>query len=298
MSDEFPCDSFAAASRHLRRPFTVAAVKFKVQATWPKDNPTGGLIVAYIDARLAVERLNLLVPHLWHDAYRPIGNSQMWCDLTVDGITRSDIGEGQGKGLVSDALKRAGVKFGIGVSLYAIPSMMLNVSSGALKAKMSAKGPTLELTPKGEDACRTSYSSWLAAHGAQAFGDPLDHGDVLGAQGDHEADVPEGVDPETGEVVPVPESVATAPQKKFLRQLITQNGLTPEVMDRLFAARGFAREPDEKVNDAINRLPKGVCSALIEFIKEGAVPTGESDVPQDASEFTHPVDPEPLPLEA
>jgi hypothetical protein len=49
---EFPVETYKEAARHLRRPFTQAAVKFKVQATWPKDNPTGGLIVAYIDARL------------------------------------------------------------------------------------------------------------------------------------------------------------------------------------------------------------------------------------------------------
>jgi hypothetical protein len=76
MSDEFPCDSFKAAARHLRRPFTPAAVRFKVQATWPKDKPTGGLIVAYIDARLVTERLNLVVPHLWADAYRPVGTAR------------------------------------------------------------------------------------------------------------------------------------------------------------------------------------------------------------------------------
>jgi hypothetical protein len=53
----------------------------------------------------------------------------MWCDLTIDGITRSDVGEGVGKALVSDSFKRAGVRFGIGVSLYAIPKMMLDVQS-------------------------------------------------------------------------------------------------------------------------------------------------------------------------
>lgn len=298
MSDtEFPVETYKEAARHLRRPFTQAAVKFKVQATWPKDKPTGGLIVAYIDARLVTERLNLVVPHLWHDAYRPVGNGQMWCDLTIDGITRSDVGEGQGKALVSDSFKRAGVRFGIGVSLYAIPKMMLDVQAGALKSKTTHDGKkTLELTPRGELICRNSYTAWLDHHGKQAFGDPLDHGDVLDAQGDHETDapvVPDGVDPETGEVATV--SVATPAQKKRLRADITSNSLTPEVVDTLFKGAGFTRAEGEKVNDAINRLTAAQASALIDFIGQGAVKTGESDVPGDASEFTHPpAEPHPV----
>jgi hypothetical protein len=91
--------------------------------------------------------------------------------------------------------------------------------------------------------------------------------------------------------------LATDAQKKFLRQLITQNKLDADIIDRLFTGVGFARSEGEKVNDAINRLSKGQCSSLIEFIKEGAVPTGGTDVPAEPG-FEHPVDPEPLPLEA
>lgn len=185
---DFPLDSFKDAAPYLRRPFTRAAVKFKVQATFPKQNPTGGLIVAYIDARLAVERLNLVVPHLWFDEYQPVDGGRLLCRLTVDGITRHDIGEGyQGKGLYSDALKRAAVKFGVGVSLYAIPQTILNVSDGHLKARQQNGKMTLVLTPQGEARCRELYGAWLDTVGVRAFGEPLDHGDVEGAQGDAEA---------------------------------------------------------------------------------------------------------------
>lgn len=187
----FPVDSYKDAAPHLRRPFTAAAVKFKVQANLgPKDSPTGGLIVAYLDARLAIERLNLICPQLWHDEYQAVGQGQMWCHLTVDGIRRSDVGEGVGKGLVSDALKRAAVKFGIGVSLYATPTMILNVSDGHLKVRSSNKGPTCVLTPNGETRVRGLYASWLSSHGIEAFGEPLSHGDIEGAQGDIEAEEP------------------------------------------------------------------------------------------------------------
>jgi hypothetical protein len=208
----FPVASYREAAVHLRRPFTAEAVKFKVQATWPKANPTGGLIVAYIDARLVVERLNLIVPHLWSDQYRTVGGGQMWCDLTVDQITRSDVGEGQGKGLVSDALKRAAVKFGVGVSLYATPKMILDVKSGLLKPRKDS----LELTPKGEAHLRKMYGQWLDSAGTHAFGAPLDHGDVEDAQGDTEADPVAGVAadapqaPTTPPPAPKPISMAQA----------------------------------------------------------------------------------------
>lgn len=186
----FPLDSFKAAARHLRRPFTAEAVKWKVQAVWPKDNPASGLVVGYIDARLAVERLNLLVPHLWFDEYETAGK-QLLCRLTVDGITRQDVGDGQGKGLYSDALKRAAVKFGVGVSLYAIPKMILQVSDGMVKVRQTAKGKTLEITPKGDARLRTMYADWLTQHGEGAFGEALNHGDVEGSVGDPDASLPD-----------------------------------------------------------------------------------------------------------
>lgn len=184
----FPLDSFKEAAKELRRPFTPQAVKFKVQSTWPKDNPTGGLIVGYVDARLVVERLNLILPHCWWDQYEPVDSKHMICRLTVDGITRQDIGEGDGKGLYSDALKRAAVKFGIGVSIYAIPKMILNASNGQLKPATRSGKKTLEFTSDGEHVVRALYERWLDEKGKQAFGEPLDHGDVEDAQGDWEAE--------------------------------------------------------------------------------------------------------------
>lgn len=267
MSDDFPLDSYKDAARHFRRPFTQAAVKFKVQATWPKESPHSGLCVAYIDARLAVERLNLLVPHLWSDAYRPVGGNQMWCDLTIDGITRSDVGEGAGKGLVSDSLKRAAVRFGIGVSLYAIPKMILEAQSGALKPKRTNKGPSLDLTPRGEANLRSMYALWLESHGIAAFGEPLDHGDVEDAAGDHEGGeepVTPDVDPQTGEV-----TAATPVQLARIKAGIKAGGLDEASVMALFKAVEFERAEGEKVNDALRRLSPVQAQAIID---ELAVP--------------------------
>lgn len=198
-SPDLPVDSFREAAAYLRRPFTAAAVKHKVQASWSRSDSHQALIVSYIDARLVIERLNLVCPHLWTDRYDPIprdGNSEprMWCHLTIDGITRSDVGEGRGKGLVSDALKRAAVRFGVGVSLYAIPKIILDTGRGELKLRPNRQGEAkVEITEKGTARCRELYQAWLDVQGIQAYGDPFDHGDDIGAAGDVEVD--EGVVP-------------------------------------------------------------------------------------------------------
>lgn len=231
-----PVNSFREAAPFLRRPFTEHAVKFKVQATWDG----GGLIVGYIDARLAVERLNLVCPHLWSDRYEPVAGSLMWCHLTLDGITRSDVGEGKGKGLVSDALKRAAVKFGVGVPLYAIPKMILKESDRHLKKNSQGK---YELTPAGEQACRTRYAGWLDAHGKKAFGEALDHGDVEDALGDHEADAPAGVD--TGAAVAKP---LTTAQREKVEAAIAD--YSDEEQSLLLSSVGVAAVADLTVESA------------------------------------------------
>lgn len=181
-----PLGSFREAARHFRRPFTPAAVKHKVQATWGKPRPDSALIVCYMDARLVVDRLNLLLPDKWWDEYEQTDNTHMVCKLTVDGVTRRDIGEGSGKALYSDALKRAAVKFGIGVSLYAVPKMILKGEN--VQATTSGGKPSLKMTSDGERTVRAIYETWLTDHGTKAFGEPLDHGDIEGAQGDYEAE--------------------------------------------------------------------------------------------------------------
>lgn len=183
-----PVSSYREAAPLLRRPFTAEAVRFKVQAAYPKDNPDKALIVCYLDARLVVERLNMVIPDRWSDSYEPTPKGLMWCHLNVDGITRSDVGEGQGKGLVSDALKRAAVKFGIGVSLYATPNLRLRVSDKHLEQRQTRDGKTVVITSEGEKRVRSLYAAWLQHHGTQAFGEALDHGDSVDAQGDIETD--------------------------------------------------------------------------------------------------------------
>jgi hypothetical protein len=264
---QFPLATFREAATHLRRPFTPEAVRFKVQTVWPKDKePTGGLVVAYIDARLAVERLNLIVPDRWSDHYEPapwLGKDLALCHLTVDGITRTDAGQGQGKGVMSDALKRAAVKFGVGVSLYAIPKMRINVDSGQAKAKRGGRdGTTLEMTPRGENDMRGIYRLWLTHHGIQAFGEPLDHGDVDDPAGDPEEQAP-----------PTPEAAALSvnghvgdPERDLkarvlagmIREAGWENG---KVRDQLLAV-GLVGIPEQVTPSVLRRLTAEQSDAL------------------------------------
>lgn len=180
-SSEFPLLCFRAAAPHLRRPFARNAVKFKI---------VGGLTVAaYIDARSVIDRLNLVIPDLWHDEYEAIGGSGLLCRLTIDGITRQDVGSGyKGKGLYSDAFKRAAVKFGIGIPNYAIPAVQIEAQFIEKRTGRNGKDQSL-LKPEGLRHLRERYDGWLAAGGIDAFGEVLDHGDGEDAIGDVEAEV-------------------------------------------------------------------------------------------------------------
>jgi Rad52/22 family double-strand break repair protein len=185
----------------FRRPFTPEAVRWKIQSAWKSGK--GAFVVAYIDARLVIERLNH-VTALWSDEYAVVAPNTLRCDLTVCGVTRRDVGVGQGnddgmrmKGAYSDALKRAGVKFGIGVSIYAMkaPSMRVGSGDGELRTYKKGDGedaPTLD--DRSEGWLRERYRAWLDAKGVDAFGEPLDHGDQESPVGDPDVmDVPSGV---------------------------------------------------------------------------------------------------------
>lgn len=168
----------------LRRPFEPAAVKFKGQSA--DQDGANALVVPYIDARLVIERLNAVVGGDWSQTYEVV-QSGMWCHLTVCGETRPDFGSGyQGKGLVSDALKRAGVQFGIGVSIYASPSLWIPKGpqcSISVSGEGGKRRVRIFLKDPGKAAAAKIYADWLESHGKKAFGEPLGHGDVAESAG-------------------------------------------------------------------------------------------------------------------
>jgi hypothetical protein len=81
---------------------------------------------------------------------------------------------------------------------------------------------------------------------------------------------------------------ASDKQIALVRRLFTQKGATAAEASRLLATAGVTVGEGESPRDACARLQFPGVSQLIEFLKENPVPTGVSDVPSDASEFTHP----------
>jgi hypothetical protein len=111
----------------LRKPFPAKSISFKCQT---KPNEKGNsLVVAYIDARDVMDRLDDVVGPDWGDRYEKSGTAKgLVCYLTVAGVTRADVGDDDNdneatKSAYSDAFKRAAVKFGIGRFLYDLPKM-------------------------------------------------------------------------------------------------------------------------------------------------------------------------------
>lgn len=211
---EDPRFMLSAVIAQLRRPFTPAAVKWKVQASFGKP-PHTALIVGYIDARLVTERLNTVCPAAWYEGsaanpgappFEPVNWSSggMLCRLTVCGVTRQDVGNGKdAKSMVSDSLKRAAVKFGIGVSVYATPQVRLQPESGYVKVYGRGEKQSLVLTDAGREYLPKFYTRWLWEHGVDAFGLPLDHGDSSLSVGDVDA----GIELTADEDAEVPEAV-------------------------------------------------------------------------------------------
>src|SRR5687768_5525683 len=95
--------------------------KWKVQSfTKTKDK---AMCVAYIDARMVIQKLNEVCTYGWHRNHFAIGNDT-YCNLGLimpDGsvVWRADVGESENdteraKTSASDSFKRAAVQFGLG----------------------------------------------------------------------------------------------------------------------------------------------------------------------------------------
>lgn len=200
-------------AKTLRRPMTPAAVRWKVQtALGKKAQPSGALIVPYIDARIVADRLDTAAPGEWFEGvpgpdgkrdlsvrpFEPVdwggGRGAMLCRLTVGDVTHEDVGTGDGpKELRSDAFKRAAVMHGVGRFLYAITKVKLPFNSPFLywtDAKDRQNSPIKKpwLKDEAEAELARIYLRWLWEHGVKAFGVPLDHGDSMAAVGDFEGD--------------------------------------------------------------------------------------------------------------
>ena len=114
--------AWIAVEGELKQPFKPQQLKFRAGG--------GGKQLAYIDARAVMQRLDAVLGiENWQDHYEEC-NGRTICRLSVrvegEWITKCD-GAGDtkiegDKGGISDALKRAAVKFGVGRYLYYLPA--------------------------------------------------------------------------------------------------------------------------------------------------------------------------------
>ena len=110
----------------LKAPFPTRVIHWRVGMT-TKDK-SRGIPLAYLDARDVMKRLDDVIgPENWEDEYTETPSGRLICKLTLNlddfgRVTKSDGAgdtqvEGE-KGAISDAFKRAAVKFGVGRYLY------------------------------------------------------------------------------------------------------------------------------------------------------------------------------------
>jgi hypothetical protein len=123
----------------LAAPFDRAEVKFRPGAV----SGNRALALPYIDARAVQDRLDTVVGAAnWTDAYEFLPDGSALCRLQLrigaEWIAKADVGgpseqpdEGdRHKAAVSDALKRAAVKWGVGRYLYRVPQQWCDFDPG------------------------------------------------------------------------------------------------------------------------------------------------------------------------
>ncbi len=113
----------------LAEPFDSKDVEFRAGAT--TQDKTKALALAYITSRAVMDRLDQAVgPENWRDEYTAGPDGGVLCGISIriddEWITKFDGAANTNyeavKGGLSDAFKRAAVKWAIGRYLYALPS--------------------------------------------------------------------------------------------------------------------------------------------------------------------------------
>lgn len=124
----------------LRAPFPAHEIKWRVGATTQAKDK--GIALAYIDARCVFERLDHVVGVTgWETKIYETPSGRVLCELTIDGVTKTDGAGDTGmeaeKGAISDAIKRAAVQWGIGRYLYSLPTVWCKIKPAGKSYKLA-----------------------------------------------------------------------------------------------------------------------------------------------------------------
>ena len=157
----------------LSAPFPPQQVHWRIG---PRNrDKTKGQPLAYLNARDVMARLDEVVgPDHWSDQYTAEG-SRVFCHLTICGVTK---GDGAGatdmegdKGAISDAFKRAAVKFGVGRYLYYCDAPWIDLDNG--KMPRGFDGSPYLPAPSTFSSKQMKTKVWNALRDAAAEGDAL-----------------------------------------------------------------------------------------------------------------------------
>jgi hypothetical protein len=152
----------------LAAPFSPDAISWRVGST--NQDKTKGIALAYLDARDVMERLDAVCgPAGWQNSYSHTGSKTV-CDISIkcdgewiaksDGAGDSDI-EAE-KGALSDAFKRAAVRWGVGRYLYGLSSPWVELEPAGRSQKIKqSEYPKLR-------ALLTAYTGVTRKSSAQA----------------------------------------------------------------------------------------------------------------------------------
>jgi hypothetical protein len=159
----------------LCRPFAAEEIEWRIGST--NADKTKGMALAYMDARAVMDRFDAVCgPDGWQCNYTMSGAIAI-CNIGVlmpsgnwiwkaDGAGATDV-EGE-KGMLSDALKRAAVRWGVGRYLYEMDSPWVAIVQRG-KSSFLADGVRKELDKVHEDFCLKAGWGLRAGRVAYSF---------------------------------------------------------------------------------------------------------------------------------
>lgn len=165
-------DIFDALKAH----FPVDSIHWRAQTVTENGK---ALALAYLNARDVMDRLDAVVgPGNWQDYYDETPSGRVICKLTliIDGqpVTKSDGAGATGmegeKGGISDAFKRAAVKWGIGRYLYALGNVWAD-------CEVTKRGDKFYFR-KWKTSAKTDFHRALTALNDNGNGSPNRHANV------------------------------------------------------------------------------------------------------------------------
>jgi|ERR1700728_2200764 len=160
----------------LCEPFPIEYIEWRIGST--NSEKTKGLALCYVDARAVMDRLDSVCgPDGWQCNYTAAPGTAIICNIGIrmpsgewiwkaDGAGATDV-EGE-KGMLSDALKRAAVRWGVGRYLYDLKSPWVELEPG----RNGKAGPMKDAERKKLEDIHEDFaqkSGWGLRAGIQAY---------------------------------------------------------------------------------------------------------------------------------